>query len=404
MKKQYLLALMASVVCGMSAQAQTVTHQAAAKNDLQAEKANAGQVITPTSSSLLRSTTTILCDSVVRTDGTGTKMNKYVYEYNEKGQQTLLTIYEWDAAASDWASEKFYSDTYTYDGNGNLSSVYREAPEEDGMWTQTTTNIYDQQGRLSLIDIREDNRHSVETYFYMDDNTRNYSLNDTTFNEDGSYHVTVDMKDETLDDSGNITKTVYFTFDEWQGDNTEWYQNEEENMTYDASGRLLTSNYWHLDGDVVDMTREIVYTYADDTNMNYTAEQHDKYPANPENDRYYAVKSESSGENPYVNTYYYKYAPEEEWTISYRDAYYYSQGGSTANESIADSAEPTFEAYTADGSIVITTSEAQAVQVYGVTGVCHYNATVSGTATIANLPAGIYIVTAGGETLKVAVR
>ena len=326
---------------------------------------------------------------MVRTDGTGTKMNKYVYEYNEKGQQTLLTIYEWDAAASDWASEKYYSDAYTYDENGNITSIYREAPEEDGMWTQTTTYIYDK-GRLSLIDIKEDNRHSVETYFYMDDNTRNYSLNDTTFNEDGSYHVTVDMKDETLDDSGNITKTVYFTFDEWQGDNTVWYQNEEENMTYDASGRLLTSNYWHLDGDVVDMTREIVYTYADDTNMNYTAEQHDKYPANPENDRYYAVKSESSGENPYVNTYYYKYAPEEEWTISYRDAYYYSQGGSVANESIADSAEPTFEAYTADGSIVITTSEAQAVQVYGVTGVCHYNATVSGTATIANLPACKY--------------
>lgn len=216
MKKQYLLALMASVVCGMSAQAQTVTHQAAAKNDLQAEKANAGQVITPTSSSLLRSTTTILCDSVVRTDGTGTKMNKYVYEYNEKGQQTLLTIYEWDAAASDWASEKYYSDAYTYDENGNITSIYREAPEEDGMWTQTTTYIYDK-GRLSLIDIKEDNRHSVETYFYMDDNTRNYSLNDTTFNEDESYHVTVDMKDETLDDSGNITKTVYFTFDEWQG-------------------------------------------------------------------------------------------------------------------------------------------------------------------------------------------
>lgn len=56
------------------------------------------------------------------------------------------------------------------------------------------------------------------------------------------------------------------------------------------------------------------------------------------------------------------------------------------------------------GAIVITTTEATAVQVYGMTSVCHYNATVSGTATIANLPAGIYIMTAGGETLKIAVR
>ena len=73
----------------------------------------------------------------------------------------------------------------------------------------------------------------------------------------------------------------------------------------------------------------------------------------------------------------------------------------TANESIETES---LDIQAADGAIVITTTEAQAVQVYGVTGVCHYNATVSGTATIANLPAGIYIVTAGGETLKVAVR
>ena len=56
------------------------------------------------------------------------------------------------------------------------------------------------------------------------------------------------------------------------------------------------------------------------------------------------------------------------------------------------------------GAVVITTTEATAVQVYGMTSVCHYNATVSGTATIANLPAGIYIMTAGGEMLKIAVR
>lgn len=44
------------------------------------------------------------------------------------------------------------------------------------------------------------------------------------------------------------------------------------------------------------------------------------------------------------------------------------------------------------------------VQVYSVNGTCHYNATASGNITIANLPAGIYIVKAGDETVKISVR
>lgn len=41
---------------------------------------------------------------------------------------------------------------------------------------------------------------------------------------------------------------------------------------------------------------------------------------------------------------------------------------------------------------------------YSVNGTCHYNATASGNITIANLPAGIYIVKAGDETMKISVR
>ena len=63
-----------------------------------------------------------------------------------------------------------------------------------------------------------------------------------------------------------------------------------------------------------------------------------------------------------------------------------------------------FKAYAADGSLVVTTNGTAHVQVFAVTGVCLYNAPVNGMTAIRNLPAGIYIVKAGNEVLKISVR
>ena len=87
-----------------------------------------------------------------------------------------------------------------------------------------------------------------------------------------------------------------------------------------------------------------------------------------------------------------------------RQIIYYPQGSEVANETIGENSEPAFKAYAADGSLVVTTNEAKHVQVFAVTGACVYNAPVNGMTAIRNLPAGIYIVKAGNEVLKISVR
>ena len=87
-----------------------------------------------------------------------------------------------------------------------------------------------------------------------------------------------------------------------------------------------------------------------------------------------------------------------------RQIIYYPQGSVVVNETIDENSEPAFKAYAADGSLVVTTNEATHVQVFAVTGACVYNAPVNGMTAIRNLPAGIYIVKAGNEVLKISVR
>jgi len=87
-----------------------------------------------------------------------------------------------------------------------------------------------------------------------------------------------------------------------------------------------------------------------------------------------------------------------------RQIIYYPQGSEVANETIGENSEPAFKAYAADGSLVVTTNGTAHVQVFAVTGACVYNAPVNGMTAIRNLPAGIYIVKAGNEVLKISVR
>ena len=87
-----------------------------------------------------------------------------------------------------------------------------------------------------------------------------------------------------------------------------------------------------------------------------------------------------------------------------RDAYYYPQGSSVANETIQQHVAPVCKVWSTNGALTIAVSEATPVQVYTMSGVCCYDATVHGQATIANLPAGIYIVKCPQETYKIKVK
>lgn len=410
MKKLYLLAFMAATTLGLSAQTQNVASQAPKHASIQTEtdQSPAVKALTMPGNSLLRSTNTQQLDSIIRTVN-GENYLKFVYEYTPEGKVSVVTAFNWDATAAKWENQKFYSETYTYDENGKRTRTVHEELNGDEITIETTLNVYDQQGRLSYTDFlqtvqEEKIKHNVESFFYGEDNICHYFSDDSTFNNaENKINIVHGMEDRYLDDAGNIVKCIYFTFDEWQGEQTLWYIYAEEKYTYDELNRQLTADYTQtLNDGTIYATRNIIYNYADDTKSNYTAEQWTKYPQEG-TEEYIAAKYERNEESdPITEIASQKMSEDAEWGIVYTDFLYYN-GGSVANETIkADT--PALKAYAADGTLFITLSENAPVQVYSVTGVCHYNATASGNITIANLPAGIYIVKAGDETVKISVR
>ena len=393
---------MASIVCGMSAQAQvSVQPVKPQKNRLQVEKAGIPTLVQEPGSQL-RSGLTYQLDSVVRTNNRGAIDCIFLYEHTDEGFVSLLTGYMWDATTSDWADEKFYSYAYTYDERGNQIRTEYEAINDGQVSTEITTNSYDDQNRLVSTHFVSDERHIGESYTYQEDGTCNYIRIDSTFNE-GVYvdPAILSREEHTLDEAGNITKIAYLTFDGMWNEETEWYQFAEENFTYDSLNRIQSSNYIWM-GDSTDIyTCDITYTYADDSDDNYTEEWVMK---EGDETSYYAEKHELTGENPMVLTQYIKYAKEDEWAMDYSDAYYYSQSSSVANETIQQHVTPVCKVWSTNGALTIAVSEATPVQVYTMSGTCRYDATVHGQATIANLPAGIYIVKCPQETFKLKVR
>lgn len=353
--------------------------------------------------SLLRSTNANLCDSVIQLGSNGEKAYKFLFEFNDMGLQTLQTIYTWDATPANWSDEPYCFYKYEYDENGNMTRQVYEVPASG--YTETTINIYDQQGRLINNYFVSPTRHTEKTYFYGEDNICHYFSYDSVYTEDGKYsNRYVDMKDYYKNDAGQDVKIVHYTFDEWQGEETLWYQYAEENIEYDSLGRDLSSELIQTgDNDAIVYKSTLTYTYADDSDSNYTVEQRESWPTDPDaEDKYSATKYERIYGNPISDAVYYKDAENADWSLSYKHLYYYPKG-TVANETIkADT--PALKAYAADGTLFINLSGNAPVQVYSVNGTCHYNATASGNIAIANLPAGIYIVKAGDETMKISVR
>ena len=404
MRKQYLLALMASVVCGMSAEAQVMNHPAAARKDFRTEAARLLSQKREAPANLLRSASALRIDSVIRTNANGENTLKYRYEYTESGQVSSLTSYRWDDAFAEWSDVMYSSTNYTYDDAGRLIRQVIEDASGNETEVETTTNQYDEHGRLIKSELVSDGTHMVENYTYVED-TVYYYLVDTLILSDGDTLATEIAQLRYLNEEGQVFEAISYGYDEYKGpEDTEWYIVGQERYEYDSRNRVLNSIYEAVDkAGNISLTEEYNYTYEENaTTCEMTLKAFNEQ-GEVDDSTYYAWKEERSGENPVVLTVSERFTKDGEWSLSRTDTYYYS-GLTVANETIEDSAEPAFEAYTADGAIVITTTEVTAVQVYGMTGVCHYNAMVNGTATIANLPAGIYIMTAGGETLKIAVR
>ena len=390
MRKRYFLALAASVLCGMSVEALVPVGEKA--------PAAPGKPV-----SLLRSgDAKALPDSMIRMID-GENSLKFVYAYTDEGALSLMTAIRWDADAASWAGEKTYSEAYTYDENGRLTRSVREDVLDDGTISAgTTTNTYDDQGRLTSTYFVADDLRMMDTYSYEGDSVCHFSSIDTTYTDGVCVPGTPSRETRTLDEAGNVVKYEYWGFDEWLGDSTVWYMKGLRGVEYDSLNRKVAEHLTWMDSeDVATTTTDATYTYLDDTDDSYIMEQ-----VTTENgvSTYLANKFEWTGDNPRTFVSSEKKSEDADWVVtdSCTDTYYYPT--TVANERVADNAEPAFKAYAADGSLVITTTDARAVQVYGIAGACYYSATVSGRVTIANLPAGIYVIASGDETVKVSVR
>ena len=390
MRKRYFLALAASVLCGMSVEALVPVGEKA--------PATPGKPV-----SLLRSDDAkALPDSMIRVID-GENYLKFVYAYTDEGALSLMTAFRWDADAASWAGEKTYSEAYTYDENGRLTRSVREDVLDDGTVSAgTTTNTYDDQGRLTSTYFVADDLRMMDTYSYEGDSVCHFSSIDTTYTDGVCVPGTPSRETRTLDEAGNVVKYEYWGFNEWLGDATEWYMKGLRGVEYDSLNRKVAEHLTWMDSEgVATITTDATYTYLDDTDDSYIMEQ-----VTTENgvSTYLANKFEWTGDNPRTFVSAEKKSEDADWVVtdSCTDTYYYPT--TVANERVADNAEPAFKAYAADGSLVITTTDARAVQVYGIAGACYYSATVSGRVTIANLPAGIYVIASGDETVKVSVR
>ena len=109
---------------------------------------------------------------------------KFVYAYTDEGALSLMTAIRWDADAASWAGEKTYSEAYTYDENGRLTRSVREDVLDDGTISAgTTTNTYDDQGRLTSTYFVADDLRMMDTYSYEGDSVCHFSSIDTTYTD-----------------------------------------------------------------------------------------------------------------------------------------------------------------------------------------------------------------------------
>ena len=302
---------------------------------------------------------------------------------------------------------------YEYDTHGNI--IRQDLNYMDGTGSHTINkNTYDEQGRLLSVSGVTENLdgsfiHSYDKYEY---DGNDYVCNgcDSTFSVDGAFlSVSYSKNEYHYDDAGNNTKIIWYSMADLDADGVQdtwypWYVFEND---YDALGLCFYSSTscYDFDGKLTNEAKTET-VYSDDSGLYYISTTSYRF-LNTYVDEWsetYVDRYEKKAGNPAIE-YVSSLQSDGTWSEpKVRQIIYYPQGSEVANETIGENSEPAFKAYAADGSLVVTTNGTAHVQVFAVTGVCLYNAPVNGMTAIRNLPAGIYIVKAGNEVLKISVR
>lgn len=413
MKKHYILTLMACVLCSLSAEAQVqYSTQTTGPENVSdpALVAKQGQQLPQKTAGLLRSAENrLLPDSILDPNDAG-GYNKYIYTYTDDGLTASERTILWDYSAQAYTESVV---EYDYDAHGYVIRQYNSY----GSGAESTTiyqNTYDEQGRLiSTYGVKTnspDNSYVHSHYAYeYDGNDYVYNGCDSTFSADGTVStISYGKREYYLDEAGYPTKQVQYSFEEVDAEgNPIWYPWYVFEYTYDPSGLQTTNSSinYNVDGErTFESFCETVY--SDDTGLNYVSTYSSRYWDYYQNalGEPYLYRIEKKGGNPAIEYSIYSNEDGTWQEPQVRRIFYYPQGSEVANETIGENAGPALKAYATDGSLVMTTNGATHVQVFAVTGACHYNATINGTASIHDLPAGIYIIKAGNEALKISVR
>lgn len=413
MKKHYFLTLMACALCSMSveAQVQFSPQKMGSGNVLDpALVARQGKFLPQKTSGLLRSAENqLLPDSILYPNEFG-GYNKDIYTYTDEGWVSLRRTIQWNYSLNDYTESQ---NEYEYDTHGNI--IRQDLNYMDGTGSHTINkNTYDEQGRLlSVSGVTENLDGSfIRSYDKYEYDGNDYVCNgcDSTFSVDGAFLSVSYSKDEYhYDDAGNNTKIIWYSMADLDADGVQdtwypWYVFEND---YDALGLCFYSSTscYDFDGKLTNEAKTET-VYSDDSGLYYISTTSYRF-LNTYVDEWsetYVDRYEKKAGNPAIE-YVSSLQSDGTWSEpKVRQIIYYPQGSEVANETIGENSEPAFKAYAADGSLVVTTNGTAHVQVFAVTGVCLYNAPVNGMTAIRNLPAGIYIVKAGNEVLKISVR
>lgn len=349
--------------------------------------------------SLAANAETLLPDSTITSNAKGENVSKISYSYDADGNKVKSESFKWDAAKSDWTPES--KTTFTYDdANNNLGQLYQLLDGTAFKDSQVYEYEYDDQNRMIRNDLRDlsANRHYVETLVYEGKEVH-ISREDTTWQDAGKYSFSLAKLQQTLNDAGNIVKATTQSYAGIEDGKEIWYLSQELTNEYDSDGNSTKTvlNSYDKAGEI-SFTNETSWLRD---GKNYTQTQ--RYKSQSDSDwTVMEFKSEFTGENPEINSFFMKNATTGAWELSNKTYSYYPAGTETANETITP--DLAVQILTADGAISIHTTESRAVQVYAISGSCYYSATVNGIATVSGLPAGIYLVRVGNQSQKVLVK
>jgi len=199
----------------------------------------------------------------------GEMSGKIDFEYDNNGNMTMLTVYEWDDWFNAW--QRFLREVFVYDNNGNVTA--RILSE---WWNSAWINVEKEE-------FTHDSNGNVITQISSDwwDNAwESFRKKEFTYDSNGNLITQIlsewwwnnnewinrSKEEFTYDSSGNLIRQTRFW---WSITDSAWENSGKEEFTYNSSGNLITQISYHWESWNDDWTngRKIEFSYNNNGNM-----------------------------------------------------------------------------------------------------------------------------------------